>query len=209
MEPVNPDCHQCKDHGLNLPDGHRACQQHIPSQWRSTLDDLDHRAQRVIPDGWPYGPNIDVQARIDLIRWAESLGVKHSGTRCQQLHWLRSGQCQEADCRPLGGWTTPPGGRATASPRCSSRSPMAALKLFVKASAGSWRTTRSMWRWSRAGTGMERRGSSSGVPMSGKVSKRTDTRRPGTHYMVPGLTAGCSTAPETWSLSLRGRCREA
>lgn len=101
MNPADPNCRQCERHGLNYPDGTRACARHTPPQWRERLADLDHRRAKIAPEGWPYGPNIDVQARVNLIEWADPLGVKLSSTRCQELHWLRTGRCQHADCRPL------------------------------------------------------------------------------------------------------------
>ena len=103
MELADPTCRQCEGHGLNFPDGTRACPKHTTPEWREHLDVLDQRAKKVTPSAWPYGPNIDVQARGDLLDWAEPLGVKRAGTRCNGLHWLRTGKCPNThECPPFG-----------------------------------------------------------------------------------------------------------
>lgn len=94
MELAEPNCRTCKNHGLVLPEGIKACTTHTSPEWKERLTDLDKRAKKFLPNGhWPYGPNIDAQARINLTEWVEPLGLKLSTTRCQGLHWLRKGTC--------------------------------------------------------------------------------------------------------------------
>jgi len=53
--------------------------------------------------GWPYGPNIDVDSREELVAWAGPHGLRASSTFRSCLHWLqqipcprdRSGMCAE------------------------------------------------------------------------------------------------------------------
>ncbi|WP_435108857.1 hypothetical protein [Nocardiopsis synnemataformans] len=104
MELADPNCRSCKGHGLNFPDDTRACPAHTTPQWREHLADLDRRAKTVTAKAWPYGPNVDVRARIDLLDWAEPLGVRRSSNRCNALHWLRTGRCSSAvgsECTPF------------------------------------------------------------------------------------------------------------
>lgn len=102
MELADPNCRRCKSHGLNFPDNTRACPKHTTAQWSEHLTALDQRAKNITPQAWPYGPNINVQARADLLDWAEPLGVKRAKTYCNALHWLRTGQCPNtAECNPF------------------------------------------------------------------------------------------------------------
>lgn len=101
MELAEPGCRRCERRGLNFPGGQgevRACPAHTSQEWRARLTDLDQRAKKILRHGWPYGPNVSIQSRIDLIAWAEPLGVKLSASRCEGLHWLRKGVCQHSMC---------------------------------------------------------------------------------------------------------------
>lgn len=53
--------------------------------------------------GWPYGPNIDHQARRELVDWATQHRLRYSRTgRC--LDWLRTGRCPRDHIHSRGGW---------------------------------------------------------------------------------------------------------
>jgi hypothetical protein len=43
--------------------------------------------------GWPYGPNIDLDAREALFAWAEPRGLRASSTSRSCLHWLQQIPC--------------------------------------------------------------------------------------------------------------------
>lgn len=90
---------QCCDlFGLIFPDGQRCFRHQSPAD-RAWVADLNQRAQTVgiIPDssrGWPYGPNLYVKGRSDLIEWATRYGLRLSFTHKDgndSLHWLRRG----------------------------------------------------------------------------------------------------------------------
>lgn len=101
MELAEPGCRLCDHRGLIFPNergGIRACSVHTSKEWHARLADIDQRAEKVLHRGWPYGPDLSIQARIDLVEWAEPLGVKLSGSRCEGLHWLRKGACHHNLC---------------------------------------------------------------------------------------------------------------
>ena len=87
-----------------FPDDRRVCFRHATEQDRALINDLDGLAPEIglkpLPAdmrgwgssfGWPYGPNIDVQARIDMLKWAREDGLRLSTGDC--LHWLCTGRC--------------------------------------------------------------------------------------------------------------------
>lgn len=99
---------RCCENGLIHPDGRQVCHRHATPEQRALVAELDERAQqaRVLNQfgGWPYGPNIDVASRQRLLDWAEREGVSLATTRCQGMHWLRTGRCNVHVCEPLGQW---------------------------------------------------------------------------------------------------------
>ncbi|MER7331788.1 MULTISPECIES: hypothetical protein [unclassified Micromonospora] len=102
---TTPDC--CQHDGLFYPDGGKRCFRHSSPEDRALVADLDARAAagRTLGErGWPYGPNIDVQSRMEMLSWAEQYGLRRAETRCQNLHWLRKGRCGVQRCDPLGRW---------------------------------------------------------------------------------------------------------
>lgn len=98
--------HCCDKTGLRFPDGTRRCRRHLTPEQEELLEHLDRRAvavgihpeRRDLP-GWPYGPNVDVQARQDLLAWAEPRGLRLSRSgRC--LQWPRGKRCRPCDHEP-------------------------------------------------------------------------------------------------------------
>lgn len=83
------------------------CQSTDQKELISSLDDgargvLNRDADGV---GWPYGPNIYVQMRADLLDWADRHDVKIGRTGCSSgLHWLDKGRCAKRDCRDVPGF---------------------------------------------------------------------------------------------------------
>ncbi|HEY9474694.1 MAG TPA: hypothetical protein VIS06_12695 [Mycobacteriales bacterium] len=106
----------CEARGLLYPDGRRRCWRHATDDDRTLLFDLDKRAAArgikidrgslfMSPNNrrWPYGPNVDVSARIRMLDWAESNDLRLSAGRC--MHWLRKGRCADRTCYGrVGGW---------------------------------------------------------------------------------------------------------
>ncbi|MFE3825306.1 hypothetical protein [Streptomyces sp. NPDC059092] len=66
---------------------------------------LDDRARGVLSrdaDGvdWPYGPNVYVRMRADLLDWADQHDLKSGNTGCSSgLHWLDKGRCAKRQCQ--------------------------------------------------------------------------------------------------------------
>ena len=101
----------CGTDGLLYPDGRRVCWRHTTEDDRGLLFDLDKRAAgrglkldrnspflAPLDRVWPYGPNVDVTARIRMLDWAEAHDLRLShGNRC--LHWLRTGRCAVTTCQ--------------------------------------------------------------------------------------------------------------
>lgn len=50
------------------------------------------RAVGIVNGEWPYGPNIDPQARRELVHWATLHGLRYS-PRGRCLHWIIRGRC--------------------------------------------------------------------------------------------------------------------
>lgn len=75
------------------------CGRHTSDEQRALVDDLDRRARRIgiRNDGWPYGPNIHVPARVALLDWAETERVRYS-PRGRCLHWISRGRCAVSVC---------------------------------------------------------------------------------------------------------------
>lgn len=108
MTTAAPTLDRCCDfRGLFYAGREKRCYRHATPEQRVLVEELDQRdkALRITgPDGWPYGPNIDVESRRQLLDWAERYGVRQAGTRCQGLHWLKAGRCTEPLCQRLGHW---------------------------------------------------------------------------------------------------------
>lgn len=49
---------------------------------------------------WPYGPNIHLPMREQLLTWAEQRSLRLVGYNCERdcLHWLAKGQCSAWRC---------------------------------------------------------------------------------------------------------------
>lgn len=130
----DPDCPSCNlmGHGcLIMLDGARSCPRHRTAEERALLDDISVRAGhmkfRRVTDGqdrwgWPYGPNIHVQMRLDLLNWAETRQLVKAHPRHSCLHWVELGRCMKRHClglshdsRPwvdhLSTWLAPDDGR--------------------------------------------------------------------------------------------------
>lgn len=93
-----PEC--CQSKGWDYPDGQKRCHRHATPDDRELVAQLDKRAAKIgiKPDDWPYGANIDVVARQNLLEWAEHYELRPSRTTCGGVCWLRSGRCQRSDC---------------------------------------------------------------------------------------------------------------
>ena len=101
-------CSECQrhEHGLYFPheEGHvyvcRTCQ---TGPRRALVRELDARATGILRTSgqvpWPYGPNIYVQMRRELLDWAEQGGFKAAPKRSKgyhcptYLHWLKGQTC--------------------------------------------------------------------------------------------------------------------
>jgi len=99
-------CHKPRGGVIFPVDGHVCprCQDPRQREWVRELDQAAHGVLRSTQrDGilWPYGANIEMETRAALLQWAESYGLKMSGsrTRCGTgLHWLDKGQCNWQRC---------------------------------------------------------------------------------------------------------------
>ncbi|MGH3996238.1 MAG: hypothetical protein ACRDTJ_02100 [Pseudonocardiaceae bacterium] len=47
---------------------------------------------------WPYGADIDINAREGIVAWAGQLGLRRSTSSRTCLHWLRGVDCSDALC---------------------------------------------------------------------------------------------------------------
>lgn len=71
---------------------------------KQLVKSLDERARGVLnrdEDGvlWPYGPNVYVPMRADLLDWADQHDLKIGNTGCSSgLHWLDKGRCAKREC---------------------------------------------------------------------------------------------------------------
>lgn len=76
------------------------CGRHTTGEQRDLLADLDRRAPGIgiRNGGWPYGPNIDVVGRAEMIGWAEHHKLRYS-LHGDCLHWLSRGRCGVSVCR--------------------------------------------------------------------------------------------------------------
>jgi hypothetical protein len=92
---------------------------------KKLISSLDDRSQGVLTrdaDGvhWPYGPNVYVQMRADLLDWADTYDLKSGSTGCSSgLHWLDKGRCAKRECHDRPGFydhTTTWLSRTTGSP---------------------------------------------------------------------------------------------
>jgi hypothetical protein len=99
----------CEFRGLRYPgDDTRRCHRHATEEQRAFAAELDARAPAVgiqpggaSGPGWPYGPNIDVEARQGLLEWAEPLGLRLSKAgHC--VRWIRGQRCRP--CGPRKHW---------------------------------------------------------------------------------------------------------
>lgn len=77
---------------------------------KELVSSLDDRARGVLnrdADGvdWPYGPNVYVQMRADMLDWADLHDVKSGNTSCSSgLHWLAKGRCSKQACHDRPGF---------------------------------------------------------------------------------------------------------
>jgi hypothetical protein len=76
------------------------CGRHTTGEQRESLADLAARGPGIgiRNDGWPYGPNIDVVGRAQMVAWAEAEKLRHSDVG-DCLHWLSRGRCGVQICR--------------------------------------------------------------------------------------------------------------
>jgi hypothetical protein len=74
------------------------------AEQKELVRSLDEKARNVLDRSaegvhWPYGPNVYVQMRADLLEWADRHDLKSGSTRCSSgLHWLDKGRCAKRDC---------------------------------------------------------------------------------------------------------------
>jgi hypothetical protein len=104
-QPDKPSC--CTQLGIFYPGRDKRCPKHATPEQRQLAADLEERAAKLgvlNGQGWPYGPNIDVDSRQRLLDWAEHHGLKMAKTRCQGMHWLEKGRCGVTLCNRLGLW---------------------------------------------------------------------------------------------------------
>lgn len=82
------DCCSHSARRLNFPEP--LCYRHQSAAQRALVADLDEQAPTVgvTPGCWPYGPNIDVVARVELVAWARANGYKLATPNARCLHWL-------------------------------------------------------------------------------------------------------------------------
>ncbi|MEU6677672.1 hypothetical protein [Streptomyces sp. NPDC046925] len=90
--------------GSGMSDAKWWCWRCQSTAQKELLSSLDDRAQGVLDrhaDGveWPYGPNVYVHMRADLLSWADQHDVKSGNTGCESgLHWLDKGRCAKREC---------------------------------------------------------------------------------------------------------------
>ncbi|GGM27890.1 hypothetical protein GCM10011608_10900 [Micromonospora sonchi] len=97
----------CEYRGLFYPGHIKRCRQHATPEQRALAAETEDRAAALgvlAGQGWPYGPNIDVESRLRLLDWADANGLRLANTRCQGLHWLTRGRCAVRICNRLGHW---------------------------------------------------------------------------------------------------------
>ncbi|MFD3468760.1 hypothetical protein ACFWWM_20715 [Streptomyces sp. NPDC058682] len=91
--------------GSGMGEAKLLCRRCQSADQKELVSSLDDRARGVLnrdADGvrWPYGPNIYVQMRADLLDWAEQHDLKSGNTGCSsKLHWLDKGRCAKRECR--------------------------------------------------------------------------------------------------------------
>lgn len=105
MDCETPGCRRTRSLHFE-PDGW-VCVRHVTAEQHAQLADLDERGKAIgIKSGeyWPYGPNVYVDSRADMVTWAEREGLKLS-PRGDCLHWLTRGRRNVALCeRGDHGW---------------------------------------------------------------------------------------------------------
>lgn len=115
LAPPTPEatCPTCRLRGLNFPAGHKRCLAHASVDDIRLLDELDGRAPSIgLPRDtrgrglfrWPYGPNIDVAARIRMLDWATTHGLTYVDRAHTCLTWLRGGRCGRSCYEPRPAW---------------------------------------------------------------------------------------------------------
>ncbi|MGW8688455.1 hypothetical protein ACWGNN_47185 [Streptomyces sp. NPDC055817] len=101
-------CGQSRREGLffgsGIGDAQWWCRRCQSTGQKNLISSLDDRARGVLgrdADGahWPYGPNVYVQMRADLLDWTDRHNLKSGDTRCSSgLHWLDKGRCAKQEC---------------------------------------------------------------------------------------------------------------
>ncbi|WP_432042749.1 hypothetical protein [Streptomyces cadmiisoli] len=110
------DCKGCgcrRREGLFFGSGKEAqwwCSRCQSAGHKKLINSLDDRSQGVLTrdaDGvdWPYGPNVYVQMRADLLDWADQYDLRSGSTGCSSgLHWLDKGRCAKRECHDRPGF---------------------------------------------------------------------------------------------------------
>ncbi|MGW2553103.1 hypothetical protein [Streptomyces sp. NPDC001635] len=110
------DCEGCgrrRREGLFFGSGKEAkwwCSRCQSASQKKLISSLDDRSQSVLTrdaDGvdWPYGPNVYVQMRADLLDWADRYDLRSGSTGCSSgLHWLDKGRCAKRECHDRPGF---------------------------------------------------------------------------------------------------------
>lgn len=100
-------CLRCK-YGPAFPEGH-LCARHATPEQAGLVAQLDRRAAAIgIPKtkdwawgferAWPYGPNLYVEMRVAMLRWAEANQLKLTPQTKRCLCWIRSGRRCDYRC---------------------------------------------------------------------------------------------------------------
>ncbi|WP_162794820.1 hypothetical protein [Nonomuraea lactucae] len=72
------------------------------SRWwwlpEATYSAADAKLVGITGNNWPYGPNIDLRSRAQMVAWAKPLGLKLArSTAPLCLKWLEAGRCRGCD----------------------------------------------------------------------------------------------------------------
>ena len=89
-----PTC--CGMNGKSFGDGPPRCSKHFKPGDRELIAESDRQGKGVLlADGaWPYGPNVNIDSRFEMIEWAESNGLRLARRNHLCPRWLKLGACR-------------------------------------------------------------------------------------------------------------------